>query len=105
GVGAVYDRASLIALPPAMRPGYAAHLTTLLAADVQSLLITLDYDQTRMSGPPFAVAASEVKALFSAAFELAPLAKFDVLAERPRWRQRGLDRLHEQVFRLRRKSP
>ena len=60
GVGAVYDRASLIALPPAMRPGYAAHLTTLLAADVQSLLITLDYDQTRMSGPPFAVAASEV---------------------------------------------
>lgn len=103
-VGAVYDRASLIALPPAMRPRYAAHLASLLAADVRSLLITLDYDSTRMSGPPFAVADEEVRALFASGFALERLASFDVLAERPRWRQRGLEWLDEHVFRLQRRA-
>ena len=101
-VGAVYDRASLIALPPAMRPRYAEHLTALLPAGVQSLLITLDYDPARMAGPPFAVAADEVRTLFSPAFDIDLLASFDVIAESPRWRQRGLDWLNEHVFRLRR---
>ncbi len=104
GVGAVYDRASLIALPPAMRPRYAEHLAALLPAGVQSLLITLDYDPVRMAGPPFAVAADEVRTLFSPAFEIDSLASFDVIAESPRWRQRGLDWLNEHVFRLRRRS-
>jgi thiopurine S-methyltransferase len=103
GVCAVYDRASLIALPPAMRPRYAEHLASLLAAEVQSLLITLDYDPTRMSGPPFAVAADEVQTLFAPGFAIERLASFDVLAESPRWRQRGLDWLNEHVFRLRRR--
>ena len=102
GVDAVYDRASLIALPPAMRLRYAGHLATLLAAEVQSLLITLDYDPSRMSGPPFGVSADEVRRLFAPAFELERLATFDVIAESPRWRQRGLDWLNEHVFRLRR---
>ncbi|MGB5832472.1 MAG: thiopurine S-methyltransferase [Thiohalocapsa sp.] len=102
GVGAVYDRASLIALPPAMRPRYARHLAALLPPDVESLLITLEYDSDRMSGPPFAVASAEVHALFAAAFEVELLATFDVLAESRRFRERGLNWLNEQVYRLRR---
>jgi len=102
GIGAVYDRASLIALPPAMRSRYAEHLAALLPAGVQSLLITLDYDPARMAGPPFAVAADEVRTLFSPAFETDSLASFDVIGESPRWRQRGLDWLNEHVLRLRR---
>lgn len=63
-VDAVYDRAALIALPPAMRADYAAHLTRITRGAAQ-LLVTLDYDQSRLDGPPFAVPASEVQQLYA----------------------------------------
>ena len=40
---AVYDRASLVTLPPEMRPAYAARLTGLIAPATRILLVTLDY--------------------------------------------------------------
>lgn len=101
GVEAVYDRASLIALPPETRERYAGHLIGLLAPATPVLLITLDYDQDQMAGPPFAVASAEVMDLFGERFEIEPLASVDVLAENPRFRERGLTHLMEQVFALR----
>ena len=59
-VDAVYDRAALIALPPDMRERYAAHLRA-LSKGAPQLLITLDYDQSRMAGPPFAVGEDEIR--------------------------------------------
>ncbi|MEM6986956.1 MAG: thiopurine S-methyltransferase, partial [Pseudomonadota bacterium] len=53
-IDAVYDRAALIALPMPMRAHYASRLVTLCASAPQ-LLITLDYDQTEIEGPPFSV--------------------------------------------------
>jgi thiopurine S-methyltransferase len=103
GIGAVYDRASLIALPPDMRPRYARRLAELVSPECPSLLITLDYEQSQMNGPPFAVAEGEVRELFGSAFDVEPIAAVDVLAEQPRFRERGLDRLIEQVYRLRRR--
>lgn len=103
GVTAVYDRAALIALPPEMRPAYAARLSALLTPRVPSLLITLDYDQSRMQGPPFAVSADEVQALFAPAFDIESVADVDILEESPRFAERGLDRLREHVYRLRRR--
>lgn len=67
-VGAVYDRAALIALPQEMRTQYAEHLTQILPKGVQILLITLEYDGE--GGPPFSVQGSEVERLFGAAFEI-----------------------------------
>lgn len=100
GVTAVFDRASLIALPPQMRPRYVAHLRGLLDAGTRVLLITLDYDQQEMKGPPFSVPEAEVRALFGGAFAVRRLAEADVWAENPRFRQRGLSRLSELVFEL-----
>jgi thiopurine S-methyltransferase len=100
GVGAVYDRASLIALPPETRPRYAAHLERLLPARVPRLLVTLEYDQSRMAGPPFSVPAEEVAALFGAEHRIDPVAELDCLDESPRFRERGLARLVERVYRL-----
>jgi len=106
GIDAIYDRASLIALPPALRPAYAAHLASLLrgaggtAAPIVSLLITLDHDPSRMQGPPFAVSETEVRALFGADFRIEAVADFDALAESPGFRARGLDWLREHVYRL-----
>lgn len=64
-VNAVYDRAALIALPNATRPRYARHLAELTTSAPQ-LLITLDYDQTQMAGPPFSVPEAEVLKLYGA---------------------------------------
>jgi len=62
-----YDRAALIALPPAMRGDYVTHLHGLLETAARGLLITLDYDQNEMKGPPFAVPENEVRRHFAAA--------------------------------------
>lgn len=69
GVGAVYDRASLIALPAEDRARYVAHLLALLPP-VPTLLVTLECDQHEMFGPPFSVPESEVRALFAGAFDI-----------------------------------
>ncbi len=99
-IGAVYDRAALIALPPDLRLRYAAQLDTLLPARVPHLLITLEYDQALRSGPPFSVHTQEVAQLFGQRYRLTMLAQRDVLDESPGWRQQGLTELVELVYRL-----
>ena len=64
-VAGVFDRGSLVALPQEMRRRYAEHLLTVLPLGAQILLLTIEYDQNVASGPPFAVPANEVTALFS----------------------------------------
>lgn len=103
GVTAVYDRASLIALPPPMRERYAAHMAALLPGGTPVLLVTLDYPQPEMDGPPFAVSAAEVAALFATRFDIDSLGGQDILAENPRFQARGLTRLEERVYRLARR--
>jgi thiopurine S-methyltransferase len=97
-VDAVYDRASLIALPPEMRPDYAKHLTGLISRDTRSLLVTLDYPQEEMPGPPFAVTSDEVRRLFGSQYQIERLHTEDCLAREPRFREKGLSRLDEQVY-------
>jgi len=99
-VNAVYDRASLAALPPEMRERYVCHLLGILPPATQILLITVDYPQQEMAGPPFAVSADEVKALYRGHAEIRPLAQLDVLAQNPRFQKRGLSRLQENIFLL-----
>lgn len=99
-VGAVYDRASLVALPPEMRERYARHLASILPPATQILLITFDYPQTEMPGPPFAVSVSEVESLYRERAEVRLLAQLDALAQNPRFQERGLSRLQESIFLL-----
>ncbi|GLK69115.1 thiopurine S-methyltransferase [Hansschlegelia plantiphila] len=76
-VDAVWDRAALIALPQPIRSRYAAHVIA-TSAGAQQLLVTLDYDQTLMDGPPFAVSDEEVRALYADAYDVALLASAEV---------------------------
>ena len=104
--GAVWDRGALVALPPPMRARYAAHLIQLSAATTRTLLITLEYAQSQMKGPPFAVPETEVHALFAASHEIALLLREDILDLEPRFRDRGVSALHSVVYALsRRESP
>ena len=91
-----YDRAALIALPPDMRKAYLDHLRSLLTQNAQGLLVTFEYDQAQMDGPPFSVPAEELYACGSLSFKR--LERRDVLAEHPGFAQRGLTALDECVW-------
>ncbi len=68
-VDAIYDRAALVALPRTMREQYSQHLRNLTRTAPQ-LLITFEYDQQLMDGPPFAIVKAEVKQHYAAAYHL-----------------------------------
>lgn len=61
-IDAIYDRAALVALPDDMRRPYVDHLRSL--GPKRALVVTLEYDQTLMEGPPFSVEEAEVRALY-----------------------------------------
>lgn len=73
-VDAIYDRAALVALPDAMRRDYAKHLIDLSGAAPQ-LLISFDYDQTMMDGPPFSVPADAIQALYGDRYQVQLLSR------------------------------
>lgn len=102
-IDAVFDRASLVALPPAMRRRYAATLAALSPPGSRTLLVTMEYDQARMAGPPHSVPEDEVHALYSATHAVELLARDSALADFPRFAQRGVDRLAEAAYRLTRR--
>lgn len=96
---ALYDRAALIALPGPMRERYAAHLQKILPQCV-GLLITLDYAQDEMPGPPFSVGDDEVQRLLGEVWRLEVLQEQDVLGESWKFLQAGVKRLDERVYRV-----
>lgn len=104
GVPAVYDRASLIALPAQLRQRYVQHMAELLAPGTRTLLVVLDYPSEQMQGPPFAVNDAEVRALYHSAFTVQSLWVNDVLEDNPRFKERGLTRFEERVYSLERRG-
>jgi thiopurine S-methyltransferase len=100
GVVATYDRASLIALNTEQRPDYARLLGRLLPSSTGLLLVAMEYPQDEMVGPPYSVNESELRALFGDGFSVEQLDSLDLLKDSKRYVERGLTRLHEQVYRL-----
>ncbi|MFN0264848.1 thiopurine S-methyltransferase [Tepidamorphus sp. 3E244] len=83
-VDAIYDRAALVALPPEMRTDYARAMVTLTGA-ARQLLVSFDYDQSTMDGPPFSVPRAEIESLYSGHYDINLLESIDIsgkLAER-----------------------
>lgn len=76
-VDAVYDRAALVALPESMRSDYCQYLIT-LTNHAPILLITYNYDQTKVSGPPFSISNEEVALHYQQNFELKHLEQTEV---------------------------
>jgi thiopurine S-methyltransferase len=99
-IQAVYDRAALIALPKDLQSRYAGHLLEILPQRPPILLITLEYEQAEMDGPPFSTASQTVENLFGRAYRIERLSEQDALALNPGLKNRGLSRLTEAAYRL-----
>lgn len=88
--GIIYDKAAVIALPPAMRSSYANKLIELCSHSTQIIMQTFEYPQNEMNGPPFSVSRNELEQRFGDHL------LFDLLHEQPkldeltRFRKRGL---------------
>ena len=97
GVHVVYDRAALIAWPPGRRVDYISHLSRLIPGARRTLLVTVEYLQDQMQGPPFSVPEQEVHSLFGGA-RIERLGAQDILDDNPRFREKGLTRLLECAY-------
>ncbi|MEM7678095.1 MAG: thiopurine S-methyltransferase [Myxococcota bacterium] len=93
----VYDRAALIALPPADQPRYVEHLRSLIAPEGHIMAVTLDYPQTTMKGPPFSTPPHVVESLYTDA-EVAIL-NTEIPEPHP-FAARGCGPLKEHLFRI-----
>ncbi|MGN6108062.1 MAG: thiopurine S-methyltransferase [Kofleriaceae bacterium] len=80
-IDAVYDRAALVALPDEIRRRYVDLVRRLAGRGGAVLVVTLDYDQELMSGPPFAISEAELRALYDDT-------QIELLAEEPETRVR-----------------
>ncbi len=100
GVAAVYDRAALIALPAKMRAHYADHLLRIIPEQCRILLLTLEYDQQRVAGPPHAVAEAEVESLFGGRCRIESTCRTAARGLPPKFAEAGLSEVEEVVYRL-----
>jgi len=96
GFDALYDRASLVALPPQIRPAYVRHSKGRLNDGAKQLLVTLEYDQSKVGGPPFSVPGTEVNEYWP---DLRRAAERDDIANcPPKFRHAGLSEVREVVW-------
>lgn len=94
-----YDRGALVALPGDIRPAYAAHVSSLLSKNAEQLLITLEYDATIASGPPFALDDAEVLGYWNTLERVD--AYEDIDNAPPKFIEAGVTSLIEKVWRSR----
>jgi len=100
-VQAVFDRAALVALPNSEQRGrkdYITHLQNELPKQTKTLLVTLDYDQNLMAGPPFAVSNQEVDQLFKFSEQILTLSEEEIIEQEIGFKDRGLDSLTERLY-------
>ncbi len=95
---AVYDRASMIALPAEMRQKYLQHLKKIVPALSRTLLITLEYDQNVMQGPPFSISENEVQQSFGENSQIERLFSEDIIDKNEQFKKRGLTSLTETAY-------
>jgi thiopurine S-methyltransferase len=72
-IHAIYDRAAVVALPEEIRMAYSNHLVEITGKAPQ-LVITCEYDQSLISGPPFNVSHNELENLYGSKYSLTSLA-------------------------------
>jgi thiopurine S-methyltransferase len=92
-----YDRGAFVATPAEQRPAYARHIDALLAPDASRLLITLEYDDTIATGPPFSISRDEIGRYWPG---LEEIERYDDIENGPpKFREAGLQAMFESVWR------
>ncbi len=92
----LYDRGSLIALPAAKRAEYVQQTKALLDKRSTRLIVTVEYDQTIVDGPPFSIREGELKEYWP---DLRKCDEQEAIASGPpKFREAGLTEMSETVW-------
>lgn len=95
-----YDRAALVAMPPATRPAYMQQLHALLAPGAVVLLVSFEYPQAIKSGPPFSVEEDEIRELAEGLFDVELLDRFDLKGKEEKFSDPAFTYVAETMYRL-----
>lgn len=96
-INAIYDRASLVALNPQLRSEYAKLFNGIMPSGIWYLLLTLDYQQHAIDGPPFAVSETEVNALFKD-WQIDKVDSFNDIENENKFQNNGLSVLNKETY-------
>jgi thiopurine S-methyltransferase len=96
-VTTVYDRAAIVALPKEMRDEYAKKIIQ-LCGNTKQIIMTLDYDQDIMAGPPFSVPFSEVSEHYAEHFNITEVYRRDIVDLEPRFKAKGLPEFNQTLY-------
>lgn len=97
----IYDKTSIVALPPKMRAQYTSKVLELCGRDTQILLQTFEYNQDEMEGPPFSVNKNEIRQWYDKWFDLHLLREQSKFEDVRQFQQRGLSSYFtEKVYHL-----
>lgn len=77
-INAIYDRAALVALPETMRKVYTSHLRSITHHAAQ-LLVTYEYQQNLVDGPPFSVSEKEIHLHYADTYKVSLQERVDVI--------------------------
>lgn len=102
-VKAVFDRASMVAMPPELRTRYADHMAALLVTGTKILVVSMEYPEGEMSGPPFSVSEADINALYADTFDIKLLETIDAVSKNPHLKDRGLTAMDDKIYMLTRK--
>jgi thiopurine S-methyltransferase len=97
---ACWDRAAFIAIDPALRPAYARVLADEMAPSGKVLLCSIEYDQSRQSGPPWSLDEATVRRLCEPWFDITLLKEEENIDEAANaaWKQKGHTTLVEKTY-------
>jgi thiopurine S-methyltransferase len=99
-ISAVYDRAALIALPANLRIDYVQHLCDIMPQVCQVLLLTLNYLQSIVEGPPFAVDEKTVCLLYGKRFKCLQLLCINDIDNESKFQHAGAEFIEKAVYLL-----
>lgn len=97
-VGGVFDRGALVALPPDMRFRYVDHLLRIIPDEAHILLLTFEYDQNLVAGPPHCVMPEEVESLFGPRCEIKLVESIVTETLPPHFGEQGVGKAVESVY-------
>jgi len=99
----IYDRAAIIALPQEMQQQYAQHLSRFISDNTTLFLISLEFPQEELEGPPFSIPSSKIKQLFSH-YEVNCIAENELEDKKFAQRTFNVNKLVERLYLIKKKA-
>ena len=100
GVSSVFDRGALVALPANVRGRYVDHLLRVIPEQTRILLVTLEYDQNLVAGPPFSVLPEELVVHYEERCSIEPLESKPTDLLPPKFAVQGVARAVEAAYQI-----